>query len=168
MQTLDNDEMVAKLLLSNGFYKEEKLAYIDVGEIASIQGFEQEKPAAIENRANEDLEAQTRPEDEERQQLRVSDELCGIPGLTAAMLVALCKDGIKTMEDIAVCAADDLVGWRERKDGEEMPFEGTLKDFPVSREEAEEMVLQARLKAGWITEADLMAPADVPVEGAPA
>jgi N utilization substance protein A len=86
------------------------------------------------------------------------------------MLVALGKEDIKTVEDFAGCASDDLVGWTERKDGEVKRFEGTFKDFPVSREEAEEMILQARLKAGWITEADLAAGDEAPVEeeGAPA
>jgi N utilization substance protein A len=84
--------------------------------------------------------------------------------------VALGKDGVKTVEDFAGNAADDLVGWTERKDGEVKRFDGTFKDFPVSREEAEEMILQARLKAGWITEEDLAAPAEAEgaEEGAPA
>jgi N utilization substance protein A len=73
------------------------------------------------------------------------------------MLVALGKEDIKTVEDFAGCAADDLVGWSERKDGETKRFEGTFKDFPVSREEAEDMILQARLRAGWIS-ADEVAP----------
>lgn len=122
------------------------------------------------NRAVEYLENLTRAQDEERQQLGVVDELYDIPGLTAAMLVALGKEEIKTIDDFAGCAADDLVGWTERKDGEVKRFDGTFKDFPVSREEAEEMILQARLKAGWITEEDLAPPAeeDVPAEGAPA
>jgi N utilization substance protein A len=168
MQALDVDEMVAQLLASEGFSSVEELAYIDVGEIASIQGFDEETASEIQNRATEYLDAQTRAQDEERQKLGVSDDLYEIPGLTAAMLVALGKEDIKTVEDFAGCAADDLVGWTERKDGEVKRFEGTLKDFALSREEAEEMILQARLKAGWITEADLQAPADVPVEGAPA
>ena len=93
-----------------------------------------------------------------------------MPGLNAAMLVALGKEGIKTVEDFAGCAVDDLVGWTERKDGEVKRFDGTFKDFPISREEAEEMILNARLKAGWITEADLAGPADEEFteEGAPA
>ncbi len=68
------------------------------------------------------------------------------------MLVALGKDGIKTVEDFAGCASDDLIGWSERKDGETKRFEGTFKDFPLSREEAEDMIMQARIRAGWITE----------------
>jgi transcription termination/antitermination protein NusA len=168
MQALDVDEMVAQLLASEGFSSVEELAYIEVGEIASIQGFDDETAAEIQNRAIEYLDAQTREQDEERKRLGVSDDLYEIPGLTAAMLVALGQDDIKTVEDFAGCAADDLVGWTERKDGEVKRFEGTLKDFPVSREEAEEMIMQARLKAGWVTEADLQGPAEVPVEGAPA
>ena len=168
MAALDVDEMVAQLLASEGFSSVEELAYIETAEIASIQGFDDETAVEIQNRAAEFLDAQTRAQDEERQSLGVSDELYEIPGLTAAMLVALGKEEIKSVEDFAGCAADDLVGWIERKDGEVKRFEGTFKDFPVSREEAEEMILQARLKAGWITEEDLAPPAEEAVEGAPA
>ena len=59
------------------------------------------------------------------------------------------------MEDFAGCAADDLIGWSERKDGETKRFEGTFKDFPVSREEAEDMIMQARIKVGWINEEEV-------------
>jgi len=169
MQALDVDEMVAQLLASEGFSSVEQLAYIDVGEIASIQGFDEETATEIQTRATDYLAAIEKANDEERKTLGVADELYEIPGLNAAMLVALGKDGIKTIEDFAGCAADDLVGWTERKDGEVKRFDGSLKDFPVSREEAEEMVLQARLKAGWITEADLAPPAEeLAEEGAPA
>ncbi|MBN9305073.1 MAG: transcription termination/antitermination protein NusA [Devosia sp. 67-54] len=168
MQALDVDEMVAQLLASEGFSSVEQLAYIDVGEIASIQGFDEETAAEIQNRATEYLAEIERQNDEERIALGVDDALYDIPGLNAAMLVALGKDGIKTVEDFAGNAADDLVGWTERKDGEVKRFDGTFKDFPVSREEAEDMILNARLKAGWITEADLAPPAEELEEGAPA
>ncbi len=169
MQALDVDEMVAQLLASEGFSSVEELAYIEVSEIASIQGFDEETAGEIQNRAAEYLAAIEREHDEARKQLGVADELYEINGLTAAMLVALGKEGVKNIEDFAGCASDDLVGWTERKDGEVKRFEGTLKDFPVSREEAEDMILQARLKAGWITEADLATPEAMPAEeGAPA
>ncbi|MHB1102346.1 MAG: transcription termination factor NusA [Devosia sp.] len=168
MQALDVDEMVAQLLASEGFSSVEELAYIDVSEIASIQGFDDETAAEIQDRATEYLAAIERAHDEERKKLGVEDELYEINGLNAPMLVALGKESIKTVEDFAGCASDDLVGWTERKDGEVKRFEGTFKDFPVSREEAEEMILQARLKAGWITEADLTGPAEETAEGAPA
>ncbi|WP_417309171.1 transcription termination factor NusA [Devosia sp.] len=167
MEALDVDEMVAQLLASEGFSSVEELAYIDVSEIASIQGFDEETAGEIQARAAEYLAAIEKANDDERVALGVQDELYEIPGLTSVMLVALGKEDIKTVEDFAGCAADDLVGWTERKDGETKRFEGTFKDFPVSREEAEEMILQARLKAGWITEEDLATEAETEEEGAP-
>ncbi len=71
------------------------------------------------------------------------------------MLVALGKDDIKSVDDFAGCVADDLIGWTERKDGETKRYEGTFSAFPLSKEEAEDMIMAARLKAGWITEDDL-------------
>jgi len=171
MQALDVDETLAQLLASEGFSSVEELAYIDLSEIASIQGFDEETAAEIQNRAVEYLATIERQHDEARKKLGVADELYEINGLNAAMLEALGKDGVKTVEDFAGNAADDLVGWTERKDGEVKRFDGTFKDFPVSREEAEEMIMQARLKAGWVTEADLTPPpaeGDVAEEGAPA
>ena len=93
--------------------------------------------------------------DEERRKLGVADELRELPGMTTAMMVAVGKDGVKTIEDFAGYAVDDLVGWKERKDGETKVFPGVLASHGVTRADAEQMVLAARLKAGWITEDDL-------------
>jgi len=81
------------------------------------------------------------------------------------MLVTFGENGIKTVEDLAGCATDDLVGWTERKDGETVREAGILDGIDLSREEAEAMIMQARVKAGWISEADLVPPA---AEEAPA
>src|SRR3569623_1855198 len=169
MQALDVDEMGAQLLASEGFSSVEQLAYIDVSEITSIQGFDEETAAELQQRAVDNLAAIEKANDEQRTALGFEDALYEIPVLNASMLVALGIDCFMTVDDFAGWAADDLVGWTERKDGEVKRFDGTFKDFPVSREEAEEMILQARLKAGWVTEADLAPPAEEPVEeGAPA
>ena len=93
------------------------------------------------------------------------DALKDVPGITTAMLVKLGENGVKTVEDLAGCATDDLAGWTERKDGEVKHEAGFLDGFDLSREECEAMIMQARLKAGWITEADLAPPA---AEGEPA
>jgi N utilization substance protein A len=66
------------------------------------------------------------------------------------MLVALGENAVKTVEDFADCATDDLVGWSERKDGTTTRHKGFLEGFDVSREDAEQMILEARVKAGWI------------------
>ncbi|WP_112795570.1 transcription termination factor NusA [Rhizobium sp. SYY.PMSO] len=157
MEALDVDEMVGQVLASEGFAAVEELAYVDLDEIASIDGFDEETAQEIQERAREYLERLEAEMDEKRKALGVSDELRQINGMTAQMMVALGEDGIKTIEDFAGCAADDLVGWSERKNGETKKFEGLFSKLEVSRVEAEQMVVQARLLAGWITEADLAA-----------
>ena len=87
----------------------------------------------------------------------VEDALKEIDGLTTAMLVTLGKNDIKTLEDFAGCAVDDLCGWIERKDGEVQRFAGALDEYKVSRADAEAMIMQARIKAGWVTEEELLA-----------
>ena len=79
--------------------------------------------------------------------------------MTTKMMVKVGEDGVKTIEDFAGYSADDLIGWKERKDGETKTFDGVLAGFDLSRADAEAMVMAARLKAGWVTEADL-APAE--------
>ncbi|HSB59943.1 MAG TPA: transcription termination/antitermination protein NusA, partial [Methyloceanibacter sp.] len=85
----------------------------------------------------------------------VADEVATIPGLTTAMLVALGEKNVKTVEDVADCATDDLLGWNERKDKETIHHEGILDGFNLSKQEIEDLILAARVKAGWISEADI-------------
>jgi hypothetical protein len=85
-----------------------------------------------------------------RKELCVADELKGIPGLTTLMLVAFGEQGIKTIEDLAGCATDDLCGWIEDRSGTLTKHEGILHRFTVSRRECDAMILHARMKAGWI------------------
>jgi N utilization substance protein A len=83
-------------------------------------------------------------------ELGVSDELKDVAGVTTAMLVKFGENDVKTVEDLAGCATDDLVGWTERKDGESVKHAGILDGFEISREEAETLIMTARVKAGWI------------------
>jgi N utilization substance protein A len=150
MGALDVDETVAQLLATEGFGTIEELAYVDPEEIAGIEGFDEETAAEIQNRAQSYLAAIDAQLDEERKALGVEDDLIEVDGVTMAMLVALGKDGIKTLEDLAGCATDDLVGWSERKNGETTKHDGALKGIEISRTEAEGIIMAARLKAGWI------------------
>ncbi|QGZ35724.1 transcription termination factor NusA [Stappia indica] len=155
MEALNVDEVVGQLLASEGFASVEEVAYVEREEVATIEGFDEETADEIQARAREYLEEIEAKLDEERRELGVSDDLRNINGLTTAMLVALGKDGVKSVEDLAGCATDDLVGWTERANGEVTRHEGALTGFDVSRTEAEEMIMAARIEAGWITEADL-------------
>ncbi len=147
--------MVGQLLASEGFASVEEVAYVDLDEISTIEGFDEDTAEEIQARAREHLSELEEKLDAERKELGVADELRTIDGLTNGMLVALGKDDIKTMEDLAGCAADDLVGWTERKDGEVTKYPGTLSAFELSRAEAEAIVMSARVAAGWITEEEL-------------
>ena len=168
MEALNVDEMVAQLLASEGFSAVEEIAYVDMLEIASIEGFDDETAEELQARAREHLERVEAELDEERKSLGVEDSLRTIDGLTTAMMVKLGKsdDKILTLEDFAGCTADDLIGWVERKDGETTRFEGILDGFNLSRVEAEAMVMQARINAGWVTEEELAAAQAEPEEEA--
>ncbi|SKA18287.1 transcription termination factor NusA [Consotaella salsifontis] len=164
MDALNVDEMVGQVLASEGFSTVEEVAFVDADEVASIEGFDEEMGEEIQSRAKAYLDRIEAEQDDKRKALGVSDDLKEIDGLTTAMLVALGEDDIKSLEDFAGCAVDDLVGWTERKDGEVKRYTGALSAFELSRAEAEAMVLQARLKAGWITEEDLH-PTEADAEG---
>ncbi len=155
MDALNVDEMVGQVLASEGFTSVEEVAYVDKDEIASIDGFDEDTADAIQDRAREYLDRIEGENDEKRKALGVQDELREIPGVTTAMMVTLGNDGVKSMEDFAGYAVDDLVGWKERKDGETKVYPGVFADHGVSRADAEQMVMFARLKAGWISEDDL-------------
>ena len=167
MDALNVDEMVGQVLASEGFSSVEEVAFVDSGDIASIDGFDEDTASEIQTRAREYLDRIESEHDAKRKELGVADELREIAGITTAMMVTLGEDGVKTIEDFAGYAADDLVGWKERKDGETKQFPGVLANHQVSRADAEQMVLAARLKAGWITEEELAAeqePADETVD----
>jgi len=84
-----------------------------------------------------------------RKELGVEDGLKDIPGVTTLMLVAFGEHGIKSIEDLADCATDDLDGWNEFKDGKTIRHAGILDHFRVSRQDCEAMIINARTKAGW-------------------
>jgi N utilization substance protein A len=150
MDALDVDEVIAQLLASEGFASVEEVAFVEPTEIAAIEGFDEGTAEEIQERARDYLERREAELDSKRRELGVTDDLAAVPGLSAAMLVALGENGVKTVEDFADCATDDLLGWSERKDGATTKHKGFLEGFDVSREEAEQMILEARIKAGWI------------------
>src|SRR3954471_5104303 len=159
MEALDVDEVVGQLLASEGFGSVEELAVVDEKELAAIEGFDDDTARELQTRAKEYIAKIESDLDAKRKELGVEDAVKDVPGVTTAMLVKFGEGGIKTVEDLAGCATDDLVGWTERKDGESKREPGILDGYEISREDAEAMIMQARLKAGWITEADLAQPA---------
>ena len=150
MQALDVDEVVGQLLASEGFRSVEELAFVDPAELATIEGFDQDTADEIQNRAREHLARVEAELDDRRRELGVADELKEVAGVTTSILVKLGENDVKTVEDLAGCATDDLVGWSERKDGETTKHAGYLDGMDISREDAEALIMAARVKAGWI------------------
>src|SRR3546814_690804 len=106
---LDVDETLAQLLVAEGFGALEEVAYVEAEEISSIEGFDEELAAELQNRATEALERREEASRQERKGLGVEDALAEMPYLTEAMLVTLGKAGIKTLDDLADLATDELV-----------------------------------------------------------
>jgi transcription termination/antitermination protein NusA len=161
MESLDVDEVIAQLLATEGFASVEEVAYVDTGEIAHIEGFDEDTANEIQTRAREYLQKQEAERDARRRELGVSDDLAKVDGVTTAMLVAFGEHNIKSVEDLADCATDELIGWVERKkekDAEPVRHKGILDGFDVGRKEAEDMIMSARILAGWIKPEDLVAP----------
>ncbi len=161
MDALDVDEVIAQLLVTEGFASVEEVAYVDLSEIAHIEGFDENTASEIQTRAREYLEKQEAERDAKRRELGVADEVGKVAGVTTAMLVAFGENGIKTVEDLADCATDDLVGWTERKrekDAEPVRHKGVLDGFEIGRKEAEDIIMSARVLAGWIKPEDLVKP----------
>ncbi len=165
IEALNLDEVVGQLLASEGFNSVEELAMVDEKEIAGIEGFDEDTARELQARAREYLSREEAELDARRQELGVEEALKDIPGITTGILVKLGENDIKSVEDLAGCATDDLFGWSERKDGETTRHAGILDEFNLSRDEIEGLIMQARIKAGWIKEEDLAHP---PGEEAPA
>lgn len=167
IESLDVDEVVGQLLSSEGFTSMEEIAYVELSELAGIEGFDEETAQELQSRAREHLERLDAELDKRRTELGVEDALREIPGITLPMLVALGEDDVKTVEDFAGSVPDELIGWVERQDGEATQHAGSLDKFGLSRSDVEAMIMTARIKVGWITEEDLAAPdeADEAAEG---
>jgi transcription termination/antitermination protein NusA len=157
MEALDVDEIIAQLLVAEGFESVEEVAFVDTAEVARIEGFDEGTAAEVQERAREFLEKAEATREARRVELGVSDDLLKIDGVTTQMMIAFGEHKIKTLEDLADCATDDLMGYTERKkDAEPVRHEGVLKGFDVDKQGAENLIMNARVLLGWIKAEDLV------------
>ena len=159
METLDLDEFFAQLLVSEGFTNLEEVAYVELDELLVIDGVDEGTAEELQTRAREHLEEQARKALEAARELGVEDSLVDFEGLTPQMVEALAKDGVLSLEDFATCADWELAGGWTSVDGERVKDDGILEPFDVSLEEAQNMVMSARIMLGWVDPADLEADA---------
>ena len=154
-ESLNVDEVVAQLLVSEGFATLEEVAYVELDELLTIEGFDQSTAEELQARSREYLEEQNTKAITQAQELGVEDSLSSFDGLTPQMLIALAEDGIKTLEDFATCADWELSGGWTVVDGKRHKDEGLLEKFDVSLEEAQNLVMTARIELGWVDPEDL-------------
>ena len=165
---LDVDETLSQLLVAEGFTELEEVAYIDIAELAGIEGFDEELGAELQSRAVEALDRRDTALREQRTAMGVEDALAEIPHLTEQMLVVLGKAGIKTLDDLADLATDELIAKkraepRRRENPTAVPTGpqlkadqrpvrpedkgGVLGEFGLSEEQGNEIIMAAR--AHW-------------------
>jgi N utilization substance protein A len=152
---LDVDETLAQLLVAEGFTSLEEVAYVEVDEIASIEGLDDEIAGELQSRAAEALERREAAAREERRKLGVEDALAELPYLTEQMLVTLGKANIRTLDDLADLATDELIQKKRpepRRRSETAPKRtedkaGVLADYGLTEEQGNEIIMAAR--AHW-------------------
>ncbi|MBC7156105.1 MAG: transcription termination/antitermination protein NusA, partial [Rhodobacteraceae bacterium] len=157
VESLDVDEVLAQLLVAEGFTTLEEVAYVDPEELLSIDGFDAGTVDELQARARDRLEEENRRAEEHARALGADDSLFAFEGLTPQMVAALADDGILTLEDFAQCADWELAGGWTVEDGQRKKDDGLLEKFDVSLEEAQNMVMTARVMLGWVDPEDLVA-----------
>jgi len=163
IETLDVDEFFAQLLVSEGFANLEEVAYVEIDELLVIDGVDEDTAQELQTRAREFLEEQANRALEHAKELGVEDSLINFEGLSPQMLEALVEDGIKTLDEFATCADWELAGGWTTVDGERVKDDGILEKFDVSLEEAQDLVMTARVMLGWVNPDDL-APSNEEIE----
>ncbi|NRB18270.1 MAG: transcription termination/antitermination protein NusA [Rhodobacteraceae bacterium] len=155
MEVLDLDEFFAQLLVSEGFTSLEEVAYVELDELVVIDGVDESTASELQARARDNIEAQANAAIEAARALGVEDSLINFEGLTPQMVEALAKDGVKTLEDFATCADWELAGGWTTENGERIKDDGILEPFEMPLEEAQKLVMTARILLGWVDPADL-------------
>ncbi|MDE0697882.1 MAG: transcription termination factor NusA [Boseongicola sp.] len=150
MNTLDLDEFFAQLLVSEGFTSLEEVAYVEIDELLIIDGVDEDTANELQARARDHIDEQNRQAEERARKLGAEDSLFAFEGLTPQMVEVLAADGVKTIEEFARCADWELAGGWTTVKGERIKDDGLLESFSVSLEEAQNMVMTARIQLGWV------------------
>ena len=164
MEALDVDEFFAQLLVAEGFTNLEEVAYVEVDELLVIDGVDEETAGELQTRAREFLEAKAAAALVKARELGAEDSLIEFDGITPQMAEVLAEDGVKTLEDFATCADWELAGGWTTVDGERVKDEGLLEQFGMELEEAQNMIMTARVLLGWVDPAELEAASEDDLE----
>ncbi len=145
MRELDVDETLAQLLVVEGFSDVEEIALVEPEELLAIEGFDEDLVAELQRRAREALERREAEARSRAIEAGAEEALVDIEGMQPVWAERLAESGVKTLEDLAGFAVDELISDRD----------APLRTADITREQAEDLIMQARLALGWITEEDI-------------
>jgi N utilization substance protein A len=145
IEALDVDDVIAHLLVTEGFTSVEEVGYVPLSDLAGIEGFDEDVANELQQRARVFLKEQNERLEARRHELGVADEIAEIEGVTPALMVAIGEKGVKTLDDLADLAADELI--------EMAPASAKLET-----EEANAIIMAAR--AHWFADEAPAATAD--------
>ena len=150
MEALDVDELLAQLLVTEGFSDITELAYVDEKEISSIAGFDEDTAQEIQARASDFINKENEELEQKCKELGIKDDLLEIEELSLKMIVALGENDVKSLEDFAYCSSDDLLGWDETVGEEKIHESGILEGFDITFSQANDLIMSSRIKLGII------------------
>ena len=150
MEALDVDELLAQLLVTEGFSDITELAYVDEKEISSIAGFDEDTAQEIQARASDFINKENEELEQKCKELGIKDDLLEIEELSLKMIVALGENDVKSLEDFAYCSSDDLLGWDETVGEEKIHENGILENFDITYSQANDLIMSSRIKLGII------------------
>jgi len=144
IKNLEVDETLGQLLVAEGFSSIEEISKSSGEEIAKIQGIDENTAKELKERAQEYLNKEKENIEKKLKDLGVSDDLINHKGLTPGMLLTLGEKKIKTLQDFAELASDELIGGYDEKKGVRYKIEGYLEEFALSKKEADDLIINAR------------------------
>ena len=151
MEALDVDELLAQLLVTEGFSDITELAYVDEKEISSIAGFDDDTAQEIQARASDFINKENEELEQKCKELGIKDDLLEIEELSLKMIVALGENDVKSLEDFAYCSSDDLLGWDDIVGEEKIHENGILEGFDITYSQANDLIMSSRIKLGIVT-----------------
>lgn len=150
VDALEVDDMMARLLVSEGFESIEDLANTDLEDLVSIEGFDDEVAEELQARAKDHLEREAKQIEDKLTSLGVEPALLDIEGITPQIAIALGEGDVKTVEDLAGMVSDDLRGWFDIKNGQRVKQPGILEKFELTAQQADDLIMAARIIMGWV------------------
>ncbi len=109
IEALDVDEMIAHLLIAEGFSNVDEVALVQLSELAEIEGFDEDVAKELQSRAQAFVAKRNQEFEEKSRSLGIDEKIQEIEGLDRDMILTLAEAGVKTLDDLGDLATDELI-----------------------------------------------------------